>query len=157
MSNPTGESMKLALRIAPLALVAAFATLQVLAEDSVTPTQAKGVTVISVEQAQALLGKAKFFDFRSAINYGKGHIKGAVALPYDQKSDKTAAFNPAMDKFNMSKLPADKALPVVFYSDGPTGWKSYKAAIVASQAGYTNVKWMREGTTGWVAKGAALE
>jgi rhodanese-related sulfurtransferase len=152
-----GENMKFVLKIVTLALAAALTTLPALAEDPLTPTEAKGIKVITVEQANELIGKATFFDFRAAINYGKGHIRGAIAVPYDQKSDKSVAFDATQDRFNMAKLPANKASSLVFYSDGPTGWKSYKAAIVAARAGYTNVKWMRDGTSGWVAKGAPLE
>lgn len=122
-----------------------------------TPTSAPGVEVISVQQAQALIGKSAFFDMRSAVNYGKGHVKGATVLPYDQKSELAQNFDASKDKFDMTKLPADKSTVVVFYSDGPTGWKSYKAARLASQAGYRNVRWMREGTAGWIAKGLPLE
>lgn len=144
-----------------LALVIGIATaMQIpsaLADDPPTPASAKNVQVISVEQAQGLVGKAQFYDMRSVVNYGKGHVKGAVALPYDQKSDKSEGFDGTKDKFDMSKLPTDKAATIVFYSDGPTGWKSYKAAVLASRAGYSNVKWMRDGTSGWSAKQLPLE
>jgi rhodanese-related sulfurtransferase len=140
-----------------LALVAAFCPGYALADDPPTPSSAKGVEVVSVDQAKGLIGKAQFFDMRAAINYGKGHVKGAVALPYDQKSAKSEDFDGSKDKFDTSKLPKDKSAPIVFYSDGPTGWKSYKAAILSARAGYTQVKWMRDGSSGWVAKGLPLE
>ena len=122
-----------------------------------TPVAAAGVEVVSPEQAQGLIGKAAFFDMRSAVNYGKGHVRGAIALPYDQKSELAENFDASKDRFDTAKLPADKSAPIVFYSDGPSGWKSYKAARLAAQAGYRNVKWMREGTAGWTAKGLPLE
>ncbi|MBL8517002.1 MAG: rhodanese-like domain-containing protein [Betaproteobacteria bacterium] len=122
-----------------------------------TPTSAKGVEVISPEEANRLVGKAQFFDMRSAVNYGKGHIQGAIALPYDQKSELAESFDASKDKFDLAKLPTDKSAVVVFYSDGPTGWKSYKAAVTAAKMGYKSVKWMREGTAGWTAKGYALK
>lgn len=149
--------MKSPVRTALLALACAFAASGALAQDPMTPTSAKGVQVVSVEEARNLLGKVPFFDFRSAVNYGRGHIKGAVALPYEQKSEKTDQFDATKDRFDMAKLPKDKSSSVVFYSDGPTGWKSYKAAVIASRAGYSNVKWMREGTAAWTAKGSTLE
>lgn len=121
-----------------------------------TPTSGSGFAVISAEEANALVGKASFFDMRSAINYGKGHIRSAKALPYGEKSAYAPDFDPSVDRFDMSKLPADKGTPIVFYSDGPKGWKSYKAAVLASKAGYKNVKWMREGTAGWQVKGYPL-
>lgn len=144
-------------RAALFAAAASFLPAAIAQGSPATPTTAAGVEVISVQQAQALVGKAAFFDMRSPVNYGKGHIKGAVALPYDQKSELMEAFDSSKDKFDMTQLPTDKSAAVVFYSDGPTGWKSYKAARLASQAGYRNVKWLRDGTAGWTAKGLTLE
>ncbi len=137
--------------------IAASVATRALADDPPTPTSAKGFEIVSIEQARALMGTAQFYDMRSAVNYGKGHLKGAIALPYDQKSEKNENFDASQDKFAMNKLPQEKSAAIVFYSDGPTGWKSYKAAVLASRAGYTNVKWMREGTAGWIAKRLPLE
>jgi rhodanese-related sulfurtransferase len=122
-----------------------------------TPTTLPGGKVISAEEGQAQVGKARFYDMRKAINFGKGHIKGAVALPYTEKSKKTAGFDASQDRFDVAKLPTDKNAPIVFYSDGPSGWKSYKAAVFAIKAGHKNVMWMRGGVTDWTAKGYALE
>jgi 3-mercaptopyruvate sulfurtransferase SseA len=144
-------------RILLLAFAAAFGVQLAKADNSLTPTVAKGVQVISVEQARSLVGRAPFFDARRPLNFGKGHIKGAVALPYAQKSDKNARFDAAKDKFDMARLPEDKSSPIVFYSDGPSGWKSYKSAVLAARAGYSDVRWLREGLDGWVAKGGVLE
>lgn len=118
-----------------------------------TPATVSGFAIVSPEEARALIGKATFYDMRSAINFGKGHIQGAKALPYGEKSGFTPDFDGSVDKLDMSKLPADKNATIVFYSDGPKGWKSYKAAVLATKAGYKNVKWLRTGTEGWQAKG----
>lgn len=124
-----------------------------------TPKALDGVKVVSVEDVKALIAgnEAKFYDFRSAINFGKGHLPGAVALPYKENSEFKADFDASKDVFDMSKLPSDKNTPVVFYSDGPTGWKSYKAAFLARKAGYKRVMWFREGTKAWKAKGNKLQ
>ncbi|MBI5485668.1 MAG: rhodanese-like domain-containing protein [Deltaproteobacteria bacterium] len=124
-----------------------------------TPKALDGVKVVSVEDVKALIAKneAKFFDFRSAINYGKGHMPGAIALPYKENSEFKADFDASKDVFDMSKLPSDKNTQMVFYSDGPTGWKSYKAALLARKAGYKRVMWFREGTKAWEAKGNRLQ
>ncbi len=122
-----------------------------------TPTKVTGFEIITPDQAKGLLGKAQFFDMRSAVNYGKGHIKGAKAMPYNGKSENAENFDASKDKFDVARLPADKNTTVVFYSDGPTGWKSFKAATLASKAGYTSVKWLREGTAGWTKQGLPLE
>lgn len=118
-----------------------------------TPTALPGGKVISAAEAKALVGKAAFFDMRKAVNYGKGHISGAVALPYEQKSAKTADFDASVDEFDRKALPADKTAALVFYSDGPMGWKSYKAAVLSIRDGYKNVMWFRGGTAEWEEKG----
>jgi rhodanese-related sulfurtransferase len=122
-----------------------------------TPTSLPGGKVVSADEAKTLVGKAHFFDMRKAINFGKGHVKGAVALPYDEKSEKASSFDASKDGFDKSKLPSDKNAVLVFYSDGPSGWKSYKAAVLAIRAGHKNVMWMRGGITEWSAKGQQLE
>jgi rhodanese-related sulfurtransferase len=118
-----------------------------------TPTKLEGGAVVTAKEAKALAdgGNARFFDMRSAVNYGKGHVPGARALPYKEKSEYTASFDATADSFDLSALPSDKAAALVFYSDGPTGWKSYKAAVLAIRNGHRNVKWMREGYAGWLA------
>ncbi len=138
-------------------LAAALLSAPAAAQSPPTPVKGNGFAVVSVDEARALVGKARFYDMRNVVNYGKGHIRGAIALPYTEKSAKAEAFDASSDKLDLAKLPANKAETLVFYSDGPTGWKSYKAAVLAARAGYTNVKWMREGTAGWSAKGHPLE
>lgn len=124
-----------------------------------TPTSAPGVKVITVDEGKALATSkgASFFDTRNAMNFGKGHVPGAVSASYKEKSDKVADFDASKDEFDLAKLPADKNARVVFYSDGPTGWKSYKAAVLASRAGYKNVMYMRTGFAEWEAKGLPIE
>jgi rhodanese-related sulfurtransferase len=141
------------LRALAAALMLMLCAPAIAADKPDTPTTVSGFAIVTPEEARALVGKASFFDMRSAINYGKGHIQGAKALPYGEKSGFTPDFDGSKDKFDTSKLPADKNATIVFYSDGPKGWKSYKAAVLASKAGYKNVKWMRAGTAGWQAKG----
>ena len=141
------------LRALAAALVLMLCAPALAADKPETPTTVSGFAIVTPEEARALVGKASFYDLRSAINFGKGHVQGAKALPYGEKSGFTPDFDGSMDKFDMSRLPADKNATIVFYSDGPKGWKSYKAAVQASKAGYKNVKWMRAGTAGWQAKG----
>ncbi len=119
-----------------------------------TPTSIKGAKVISIDEGKALLDKkgAAFFDTRNALNFGKGHIPGAQIVSYKEKSAFTADFDVAQDTFELAKLPSDKNAKIVIYSDGPKGWKSYKAATLSVNAGYKNVAWMRDGFAGWTAK-----
>ncbi|MHB8764741.1 MAG: rhodanese-like domain-containing protein [Deferrisomatales bacterium] len=127
------------------------------ADEALTPTALPGGRVLTAEETKGLLGKALFFDMRKAVNYGKGHLAGAVALPYEQRSEKRVDFDATLDQFDRSQLPADKARAMVFYSDGPGGWKSYKAAVLCIRDGYTQVMWFRGGTAEWAEKGYPLE
>lgn len=129
------------------------------ADEVVTPTQVKGAKVITVEEGRKLLdGKAAtFVDTRSVVNFGKGHVPGAITASYKEKSEKVEAFDASVDSFELDKLPKDKAAAVVFYSDGPTGWKSYKAAVLAVKAGWKSVHYMRGGFADWQAKGGPVD
>jgi rhodanese-related sulfurtransferase len=129
------------------------------ADKAETPTTLSGGRVIGVDEAKKLLdGKtAQFVDTRSVVNFGKGHVPGAVTAAYKEKSEPVANFDAAADSFELEKLPKDKAAAVVFYSDGPTGWKSYKAAVLSVKAGHKNVMYMRGGMADWTAKSLPVE
>jgi len=122
---------------------------------SETPTSLTGGKVISAEEAKKLSDAkdSTFVDTRSPINFGKGHLPGAKSIGYREKSEKTANFDASVDSFDFSKLPADKNAKVVFYSDGPSGWKSYKAAVLSINEGYKNVMYFRGGFADWTARG----
>ena len=124
-----------------------------------TPTALAGAKVISADEGKTLAaGKAALFvDTRNPLNFGKGHVPGAVTASYKEKSEPVEAFDASQDSFTMDKLPADKNAQIVFYSDGPTGWKSYKAAALAVKAGYKNVMYMRGGFSEWEAKSLPVE
>lgn len=124
-----------------------------------TPTSLKGGKVVSVDEAKGLLDKkgAIFLDTRAAINFGKGHVPGASIVAYKEKSEFKADFDASQDAFDLGKLPADKNAKIVFYSDSPQGWKSYKASIAAIAGGYKNVSWMRDGFSAWVGKALPVE
>ncbi|MCV2368339.1 rhodanese-like domain-containing protein [Roseateles oligotrophus] len=122
------------------------------------PHLAKG-KVISPQEANALLagGKAVFIDTRSPLNFAKGHIPGARSAFYKEKSEFAENFDAALDSFDFGKMPPDTHTILVFYSDGPTGWKSYKAAVQAIRKGYLNVHYLRSGWAGWEAAGLPVQ
>lgn len=140
-------------------VAAIAASVTAFAADPVTPVTLAGGKVIDVATAKKLAdSKTAFFvDTRSVVNFGKGHVPGAKAIPYKGDSENTPNFDSSKDQFDLAKLPADKAQAVVFYSDGPTGWKSYKAAVTAVKGGYKNVSYMRDGWNEWTAKGFTAE
>lgn len=141
------------------AIALALTTSTAWANKPETPTAAAGIKIINVDEGKALATSkaATFVDTRNAMNFGKGRVPGAVSASYKEKSEPVANFDGSVDAFELAKLPADKNAKVVFYSDGPTGWKSYKAAVLASKAGYKNVMYMRSGYAEWEAKGLPVE
>jgi rhodanese-related sulfurtransferase len=74
-------------------------------------------------------------------------------VPYKEKSAKDATFDKAQDSFDLAKLPGDKNAPVVFYCNAGECWKSYKASVVARDAGYKQIHWFRGGMPEWSSKG----
>lgn len=130
-----------------------------MAGDEPTPEKLNNGAVISVKEAKAFFdGKATlFFDVRSPINYGRGHIPAAISFPYKGELIKSNDFDPEETSIDISRLPADKDETIVFYSHGSTGWKSYFAATIAIKMGHKNVKWLREGYSGWEGKGHPVQ
>lgn len=130
-----------------------FLTSAAFAEEGLTPVAVEGGRVITVDEARAWFnsGKAQFVDVRNPLNYGRGHIPSAIAAPIGKSGE-----DEGRRRVFLSKLPTDKDAPLIFYSHGNTGWKSYRAAVEAVQAGYANVMWMREGFTGWQSKRFAV-
>jgi rsbT co-antagonist protein RsbR len=96
-------------------------------------------------------------DTRVAAEYAEAHIKGAISVPYKEKSAKDAGFDATQDSFDLTKLPADKNAPVVFYCNAGECWKSYKASVQAIKAGHKKVNWFRGGIPEWKSKGLPTE
>ena len=146
-------------RVLSVAIVAVAMTTSAWANKPETPMAMPGIKVINVDEGKQLAATkgAVFVDTRNAMNFGKGRVPGALSASYKEKSEAVADFDASVDVFEMAKLPADKNARIVFYSDGPTGWKSFKAAVLASKAGYKNVMYMRSGYTDWEAKGMPIE
>lgn len=74
-----------------------------------------------------------------------------------EKSEKSINFDGRADDFELSRLPADKSTPIIFYCNGGECWKSYKACRTALKSGYSHVYWMRGGMPEWKAKGFPTE
>lgn len=122
------------------------------------PPALTGAKVVGPDDvAKAQSSGAVLVDTRVASEYAEGHIKGAVSVPYREKSDKAVNFDASQDEFNLAKLPPNKAAAVVMYCNGPECWKSFKASTAAIKAGYTNVLWYRDGFPNWKAKGMPSE
>lgn len=88
--------------------------------------------------------KVTVIDVNGSASYANGHVPGAV--DFTAQKDSLA-----------SALPADKNALVVAYCGGPK-CNAYKAAAKqASELGYTNVKHLSAGISGWKEAGEKLE
>jgi len=80
----------------------------------------------------------------SPIEFGESYIPGSISIP--------------MELMQVSQsMPADPAVPLVFYSYGPGCMKAKNAANTAFQMGYQNVYWYREGIEGWKKAGYSTQ
>lgn len=123
-----------------------------------TPDSLAGATLVTADKAKELQAKgAVIVDTRVANEYAEAHIKGAVSVPYKEKSAKAPDFDASQDSFDLSKLPADKNAAIVMYCNAGECWKSYKASVVAIKAGYKKIHWFRGGFPEWKGKGFPTE
>ncbi|MDP2829126.1 MAG: PhnD/SsuA/transferrin family substrate-binding protein [Sulfuricellaceae bacterium] len=122
-----------------------------------TPAQLSGATVVTATKVQEFISKGgKLFDTRSESEFKVSHISGATSLSYQEKSDKSPDFDPALDKFDLAQLPKDKNTPILFACNGAECWKSYKASVLAVRNGYTKVYWFRGGFPEWKKEGLPI-
>ena len=134
-----------------------------------TPAALAGVKLVSADEVAALLGQllsqpvapspgrqVVVVDTRSAKEFASEHIKGAVSLPYLERSLKEVDFDASKDDFTALAQRAKTDL-LVFLCNGPECWKSYKASKFALAAGYANVAWFRGGMPEWRARQMPVE
>ena len=85
-----------------------------MAQAADTPTALEGAKLVTADDVvKAQSAGAVIVDTRVASEYAEGHIKGALNVPYREKSEKAVGFDAGKDEFNLAKLPADKAAAVV--------------------------------------------
>lgn len=118
-------------------LAAAFCAVQV---------QAGEYPDISIAELKSAIAEKKVtvIDVNGSDSFNAGHVPGAI----DFRADKAQL---------ASKLPADKNALVVAYCGGPTCGAYAAAAKAAQELGYTNVKHLSAGISGWKEAGAPLE
>jgi rhodanese-related sulfurtransferase len=123
-----------------------------------TPRTLSGATIVTAEEAITLMRKGvPIFDTRVKEEYVDGHIRGALSLPYGEKSAKEVDFDGSQDRFDVGGLPADKRAPVILSCNGPECWKSYKSSVAAIKAGYRRIYWFRGGFPEWHLEGYPIE
>ena len=101
------------------------------------------VTIPEVKKAIAE-GKATVIDVNGSQSYQKGHVPGAKDYA-------------AISKDLAKVLPSDKGALVIAYCGGPSCNAYTKAANAAKDLGYTNVKHMSAGISGWLQAGEKTE
>lgn len=118
-----------------------------------TPAELTGVQRVGAREAYELFEKgAKLIDVRTEKEYATRHARGAVNLPYVEKSLKEIDYDVTKDQFTgLASLNKSDAL--VFFCNGAECWKSFKASKAARDAGYTRVYWLRGGMPEWIAQG----
>ena len=122
-----------------------------------TPSQLPGVTIVTAPEVVALQQRGvPVVDVRIAKEYQEKHIRGAISIPYGEKSLKDVAFDAAVDEWAGPQL-LDKNQPVIFHCNGAECWKSYKAARVAVAKGFKSVYWFRGGYPEWEIGGFSVE
>lgn len=133
-------------------VLGAGASLSAMAAD--TPATLAGVKLINAAEAKKLIDSGvPAIDTRVSAEYAEKTIKGAKNVTYKEKSAKDVGFDASQDQFDLSKLPADKAAPIIFFCNAGECWKSYKASVVAKKAGYSNISWLRGGFPEWSKAG----
>jgi len=122
-----------------------------------TPTVLEGIKIVTAEEVQELMSKgATFYDVRSEKEYKEKHFKGAIHLPYHEKSKKEVGYDASQDEFKLAETGKERNATLVFACNGGECWKSYKASLWAQKLGYKNVYWFRGGFPEWKAKNLPL-
>jgi rhodanese-related sulfurtransferase len=118
-------------------LAAAFCAIQV---------QAGEFPDISIAELKTAIAEKKVtvLDVNGSDSFKAGHIPGAI----DFRATKAEI---------AKALPSDKSALVVAYCGGPTCGAYAAAAKAAQELGYTNVKHLSAGISGWKEAGAPLE
>ncbi len=117
--------------------------LSLFAATSIMAAEYPDISIADLKKAIAD-GKVTVIDVNGSASYANGHVPSAI--DFQANADALAA-----------KLPAAKDALVVAYCGGPQ-CSAYKAAAKkATELGYTNVKHLSAGISGWKAANETLE
>ncbi len=122
-------------------LIALFATALI-----ATAASAAEFPDVSVKDVKTLAAakSAVILDVNGSESYQKGHVPGA--LDYSAVKNNLAAV-----------LPKDKGALIIAYCGGPKCKAYQNAANAAAKLGYTNIKHMSAGISGWQKAGEKME
>lgn len=127
------------------------------ADKVATPETLQGVETVNVDWVKANMDSAVLVDTRKKAVYVRGHIPGAINIPYKIKSAMSADADLSEDRFDLAKLPQDKSSKIIVYCHAEYCWNSYKAAQKISDAGYAKVYRFRDGYPAWESAGYPVE
>lgn len=113
--------------------------------DDLVAEAKKNITIISVEEAKALLDKGGviFLDCREPKEYKSGHIPGAINIPR------------GLLEFKIGSKISEKNTPVIMYCK--TGGRASLACCSIQRMGYKNVKNIDGGWKAWAKAGYPVE
>jgi len=107
--------------------------------------QANPFPEISIEELDKAISKGKvvILDVNGERSFRNGHIPGAIEFSSNQKNLK-------------SMLPKDKSTLVVAYCGGPICKTYLRGAKAASAIGFSNIKHLSAGISGWKKAGKKI-
>jgi len=112
------------------------------------PDVVMGANTVDLEKAKTLFDDgAVFIDVRDAQSWSLGHIQGAVNLDFNASEFAVLYISKELDR----------ATPIVFYTSSPLNVSSAMASFFASNWGYSNVYYFREGFYSWMAADLPVE
>lgn len=103
-----------------------------------------GLKTVSPKNLHERIGRVTVIDVNAHPSWLKARVPGALHLGVGAG-------------FDAGALPPDLAAPLVFYCSNPMCLKAPQAARRAARLGYTDVRVMPAGITGWIAAGLAVE
>ncbi|RLU02582.1 MAG: rhodanese-like domain-containing protein [Ketobacter sp.] len=112
------------------------------------PDAVNGAKTVGLEQAKSLFDDgAVFIDVRDAQSWSLGHIQGSVNLDFNASEFAVLYISKELDR----------STPIVFYTSSPLNVSSAMASYFASNWGYSNVYYFREGFYSWMAADFPVE
>lgn len=113
------------------------------------PLAVSGAKSIATKEAKALFDKgALFIDPRRESDWENGRIPDAEHLELSSTFNETTL---------LKVTDNNKAMPIVFYCNGPKCKRSAQCSELALQWGFTNVFYYRDGFPAWQAAGYPVE
>lgn len=112
------------------------------------PKDVDGAKTVDLTQAKALFDQgAVFIDVRDPQSWSLGHIEGSVNLDFNASEFAVLYISKELDR----------STPIVFYTSSPLNVRSAMASYFASNWGYSNVYYFREGFYSWMAADYPVE